>query len=47
MYVPDFYIPETDIYIEAKGRFIPSDRTKMLMVQQQLRHQQTQLSKID
>ena len=35
MYVPDFYIPETDIYIEAKGRFISSDRTKMLMVQQQ------------
>tara|TARA_B100001094_G_scaffold316243_1_gene357218 strand:+ start:453 stop:812 length:360 start_codon:yes stop_codon:yes gene_type:complete len=34
-YTPDFYIPETDIYIEAKGRFISSDRTKMLMVQQQ------------
>ena len=34
-YVPDFYIPETDIYIEAKGRFISTDSTKMLMVQQQ------------
>ena len=35
VYVPDFYIPETDIYIEAKGRFLPADRTKMLLVQQQ------------
>ena len=34
-YTPDFYIPETDIYIEAKGRFISTDRTKMLMIQQQ------------
>jgi len=34
-YTPDFYIPETNIYIEAKGRFISSDRTKMLLVQQQ------------
>ena len=34
-YTPDFYIPETDIYIEAKGRFLSSDRTKMLMIQQQ------------
>ena len=34
-YTPDFYIPETNIYIEAKGRLTREDRTKMLLVKQQ------------
>tara|TARA_R110002094_G_scaffold31707_1_gene44455 strand:- start:84 stop:455 length:372 start_codon:yes stop_codon:yes gene_type:complete len=34
-YNPDFYIPETDIYIEAKGEFTTADRVKMVLVQQQ------------
>jgi len=32
MYTPDFYLPEQDIYIEAKGFFSPADRQKMLLV---------------
>lgn len=31
-YTPDFYLPSSNIYIEAKGRFTPSNRTKMLAV---------------
>lgn len=31
-YTPDFFIPASGIYIEAKGRFTPADRTKMLAV---------------
>lgn len=31
-YLPDFYIPKTNIYIEAKGRFTGDARTKMLAV---------------
>jgi hypothetical protein len=34
-YLPDFYLPEQDIYIEAKGYFSPADRQKMLLVTQQ------------
>jgi hypothetical protein len=34
-YTPDFYIPETDIYIEVKGHFTKDDRTKMLLVKEQ------------
>lgn len=34
-YTPDFYIPETDIYIEVKGQFTKDDRTKMLLVKEQ------------
>ena len=34
-YNPDFYIPETGIYIEAKGEFTTADRVKMVLVQQQ------------
>ena len=34
-YNPDFYIPETNIYIEAKGEFTTADRVKMVLVQQQ------------
>ena len=34
-YTPDFYMPETDIYIEAKGRLTREDRTKMLLIKQQ------------
>jgi len=32
IYTPDFYLPEQDIYIEAKGYFTPADRQKMLLV---------------
>lgn len=32
MYTPDFYLPEMDIYVEAKGFFKPADRQKMLLV---------------
>lgn len=31
-YLPDFYLPDVDVYIEAKGYFKPSDRKKMLAV---------------
>jgi len=31
-YTPDFYLPESDIYVEAKGFFSPADRQKMLLV---------------
>jgi len=34
-YIPDFYIPTTNIYIEAKGKLTPADRTKMLAVKKQ------------
>jgi hypothetical protein len=34
-YTPDFYIPATDIYIEAKGHFDKSDRVKMALVKEQ------------
>jgi len=32
VYVPDFYLPDSDIYIEAKGFFSSADRQKMLLV---------------
>jgi predicted nuclease of restriction endonuclease-like RecB superfamily len=32
VYTPDFYLPEADIYVEAKGFFSPADRQKMLLV---------------
>ena len=31
-YLPDFYLPDVDLYIEAKGWFKGSDRAKMLAV---------------
>ena len=34
-YTPDFYIPETGIYVEAKGHLDKSDRMKMLLVKEQ------------
>ena len=34
-YTPDFYIPETNIYIEAKGHLDKGDRVKMLLVKEQ------------
>lgn len=34
-YTPDFFIPTTNIYIEAKGRLTREDRTKMLLVKEQ------------
>ena len=32
VYTPDFYLPEQDIYVEAKVFFSPADRQKMLLV---------------
>ena len=34
-YLPDFYLPDTDIYIEAKGLFSSNDRKKHLLIQEQ------------
>lgn len=34
-YIPDFYIPRGDIYVEAKGWLRPRDRTKMRKVKEQ------------
>ena len=34
-YIPDFYLPEYDFYIEYKGYFKSADRTKHLLVQKQ------------
>jgi hypothetical protein len=34
-YTPDFYIVESDIYVEAKGHLDKADRVKMALVKQQ------------
>ena len=34
-YFPDFYLPNTDEYIEIKGYFFPKDKEKMKLVQKQ------------
>ena len=34
-YCPDFYIPDTDIYIEAKGFWRPEDRRKIKAIKEQ------------
>ena len=34
-YTPDFYIPETNIFIEAKGHLDKADRVKMALVKEQ------------
>ena len=34
-YVPDFYLHTEDFFIETKGRFLPSDRKKHLLVREQ------------
>ena len=34
-YTPDFYLPEQDIYIEAKGHLDKGDRVKMQLIKQQ------------
>ena len=34
-YTPDFYIPATNIYIEAKGEFDKADRVKMALIKEQ------------
>lgn len=34
-YTPDFYLPDTNIYIEAKGHLDKGDRVKMLLVKEQ------------
>lgn len=33
-YTPDFTVPEKAMMIEVKGRFLPEDRSKMLLVRQ-------------
>ena len=35
IYTPDFYIPATGIYIEAKGHLDKDDRVKMRLVKEQ------------
>ena len=34
-YTPDFYFPETNIYVEAKGHLDKGDRVKMILMKQQ------------
>lgn len=34
-YIPDFYVPEFDVYIEVKGRYPESDKKKMTLVVKQ------------
>ena len=34
-YTPDFYIKEGDFYVETKGRFFATDRTKHLLIKEQ------------
>lgn len=34
-YTPDFYLPESKIYIETKGRLTTNDRVKHLLIQEQ------------
>ena len=34
-YLPDFYLPEYDFYIEVKGRFTSQDRAKHLHIKEQ------------
>ena len=34
-YTPDFYLPDTGIYIEAKGHLDKADRVKMALVKEQ------------
>ncbi len=34
-YTPDFYLPQTNIYIEAKGHLDKGDRIKMILVKEQ------------
>ena len=35
VYIPDFYIPRNDMYIEVKGRLTQQDRVKHLLVKKQ------------
>ena len=34
-YTPDFYTKEGDFYVETKGRFFATDRTKHLLIKEQ------------
>lgn len=34
-YTPDFYLVDTDIYIEAKGQLTKPDRVKMILIKKQ------------
>ena len=35
LYTPDFYISSHNFYVETKGRFLPPDRAKHLLIQKQ------------
>ena len=35
VYTPDFYLPESDVYVEAKGYLDKGDRVKMQLVKEQ------------
>ena len=37
-YIPDFWLSRSNIFIEVKGRFLPSDRTKHLLIKEQHPH---------
>jgi len=34
-YTPDFYLPDSDVYVEAKGHLTKDDRVKMILVKKQ------------
>ena len=34
-YTPDFYLPDTNIYVEAKGELSKPDRVKMILIKKQ------------
>ena len=34
-YLPDFFLPENNFYIEVKGRLLQSDRVKHILVKKQ------------
>ena len=35
VYIPDFYIPKNEVYIDVKGSLLQSDRDKHLLVKKQ------------
>jgi hypothetical protein len=37
-YLPDFFVEEYGFYIETKGRFLPVDRKKHLLIKKQQPH---------
>jgi hypothetical protein len=35
VYIPDFYVPDNNFYIEVKGRLLQSDRVKHVLIKDQ------------